>query len=509
MLFNSYIFVMAFLPICVIGWFALNRLKKPVYASVFMLVMSLWFYGYFNIKYLPILVASVLVNYGIYRLMMRRRARAAAGEEPGENTGEEADENTGEKAKTTDRGLRLLLALALLFNLGLLFYFKYYDFFFENVNAVFGTGFTLHHVVLPLGISFFTFQQLSFVIDTYRGDTPEYPFLDYALFITFFPQLIAGPIVTHDEVVPQFGDREKRRFNWDNFAPGLYLFILGLGKKVLIADVFGGAVTYGFENIEILSSFSALVTILSYSFQIYFDFSGYCDMAMGAAKMLNIDLPLNFNMPYKSLTIIDFWKRWHITLTRFLTRYVYFPLGGSRKGKARTYINIFIVYLVSGLWHGANWTFVIWGVLHGLFVMLTRARRQFFEKLHPALGWMITFFFISVTRVFFRADNLADAWLMLKTAFGLGGPGIITGLNPSIIYCFERTEIWFLTRQIFGMDITDMYPYIYFILYLLVALFCSVGGRNARQTLEAFRPNVLRMLFAAVAREPSRIPGAI
>ena len=477
MLFNSYVFVLAFLPICVIGWFLLNRLKTRWIASVFLLAMSLLFYGWFNVRYLPVIISSVLVNYIIYRLMRGQMGR---------------HEETRHPVR------KLLLALALLFNLGMLFYYKYYDFFFENVNALFGTDVVMRRLLLPLGISFFTFQQLSFVIDTYRGETPEYRFLDYALFVTFFPQLIAGPIVTHDELVPQFQSNEKRRFDWNSFSSGLYLFALGLGKKVLIADTLGSAVAYGFENISSLSSASAIVVMLSYTFQIYFDFSGYCDMATGAAKMLNIDLPLNFDSPYKALTITDFWRRWHITLTRFLRKYVYFPLGGSQRGKARTYLNILIVYLVSGLWHGANWTFVLWGAMHGVFVVVTRAGKRFFDKLHPVLNWLITFTFINITWLFFRADTASDAWVILRTAFGLNGQGIYFGMNPLLLSTFTRDEVQFVLQRLLGTDITQTCPYVFLVSLLLVALFCSVGGRNARQTLDSFRPNAARMILAAV-----------
>ena len=194
----------------------------------------------------------------------------------------------------------------------------------------------------------------------------------YASFVTFFPQLIAGPIVTHDELIPQFIDEKKKRINWDNIAKGIYIFTIGMFKKVILADTFGNAVNWGFQNIAELDTSNALIVMLAYTMQIYFDFSGYCDMALGIGKMLNIELPLNFNSPYKALRITEFWDRWHITLTRFLTKYVYIPLGGNRRGRLRTYFNILIVFLISGIWHGANWTFILWGGVHGVFVILTR-----------------------------------------------------------------------------------------------------------------------------------------
>ena len=266
MLFNSYIFVLLFLPSCLAGYFALNHFRFERGASYFLLGMSLWFYAYFNIKYLPIILFSICFNFFFHRLLCHTRRFSVR---------------------------KTALCAAVLFNLGLLFYFKYYDFFFSNVNLAFGSSFVLKHLVLPLGISFFTFQQISLVIDTYWGETAEYGFLDYALFVSYFPQLIAGPIVTHQELIPQFQDPEKRKLNWDNFSRGLYLFALGMGKKVILADTFGNAVNWGFNNIGSLDTINGGLIMLSYTFQIYFDFSGYCDMASGIAKMMNIDLPLN------------------------------------------------------------------------------------------------------------------------------------------------------------------------------------------------------------------------
>lgn len=334
MLFNSYIFILFFFPLCIIGYFYLNALNKNNYAQIFLLGMSLWFYGYFNIRYLPIIICSILLNYGTFLLLGYLQKQGAR---------------------------KLVLSISILFNIGILFYFKYYDFFIENINFLFHTDFTLQKLILPLGISFFSFQQLSFIIDAYRSEVPRYTFLNYAVYVTYFPQLIAGPIVTHNELIPQLVDKNRQLINWGNVAKGFYIFVLGLSKKVLIADIFGNAANWGFSNISSLDSISAFVTMLSYTIQIYFDFSGYCDMAIGIGKIMNIDLPLNFNSPYKALTIAEFWQRWHITLTRFFTRYLYIPLGGNRAGKVRTYLNTFIVFLASGLWHGANWTFIVWG----------------------------------------------------------------------------------------------------------------------------------------------------
>ena len=386
MLFNSYIFILVFLPVCICGYFFLNHLNCKKTAQAFLLGMSLWFYGYFNIRYLFIILASIIINY-IVSVTLRRQ-------------------KNGKLRKTA-------CWAGIGFNIGLLFYFKYYDFFLENINRLFQTDFALKRVVLPLGISFFTFQQLSYIIDSYRGETAEYEFLEYASFVSFFPQLIAGPIVTHEELIPQFMDDTKKKFSWENFSKGLYLFALGMAKKVLIADMFGNAVNVGYGNIGGLNSTEAVITMLAYTIQIYFDFSGYCDMAVGLGRMFNIALPINFDSPYKARTITEFWERWHKTLTRFFRKYIYIPLGGSRKGNMRTYINMLAVFLVSGLWHGANWTFVLWGFCHGLFSVITRSCKRIFDKLPSVFCRLLTFLFINVTWVIFRAGSLEEAALLL------------------------------------------------------------------------------------------------
>lgn len=238
------------------------------------------------------------------------------------------------------------------------------NFFLEKVNSLFHMDFKIMQIVLPLGISFYTFQQISFLIDTYKENI-TYKFIDYAEFVCFFPQLVAGPIVSHD-MIAQFKDKERKRINFDNISRGLFLFSTGVLKKIIIADTFAKAVDWGFSNVGTMSSLDAIIVMIAYTFQIYFDFSGYSDMAVGLAAMFNINIPCNFDAPYQADSIIDFWKRWHITLTQFLRKYIYYPLGGSKKGRERTYFNIFIVFFISGIWHGANWTFIVWRIIHGM-----------------------------------------------------------------------------------------------------------------------------------------------
>ena len=464
MLFNSYVFVLFFLPVCLTGYFGLNHFRKYRLAELFLLGMSLWFYAYFNLKYLFIILSSVCVNYGVYRLFQRLSSASA-------------------------RKAVLLAGLAL--NLGVLFYYKYTDFFLLNINRVFHTQLPLLGILLPLGISFFTFQQLSFLVDAYRGEVGACDFLSYACFVTYFPQLIAGPIVTHDELIPQLRDESKKHLNWDNLAPGIYLFALGMAKKVLLADTFGNAVNWGYANVDSLDATNAILTMLGYTLQIYFDFSGYCDMAIGIGRMMNIDLPVNFNSPYKALTITEFWDRWHMTLTRFFTRYVYIPLGGSRRGEARTYRNILIVFLLSGFWHGAGWTFVFWGLCHGLFSVVTRRFRGFFDRLHPALNWILTFSFVNVMWVFFRADSFAAALRLLNRIARMNfGP-----IQSEILNCFKLVEInYFVTKT----PIQSVYPYFQLAAFFIIAFFMILGARNAYEKAETFRPSFGKALTAAV-----------
>lgn len=390
MLFNSFVFIFAFLPITFLVYFGLNRMRHYTTAKIALVVASLYFYAFFNWSYLPIIISSILVNYLVAWRM-----------------------------KVDDKPWlrKLWLVVGVAFNIGMIGYFKYFDFFIENVNALFKTDFTLRNILLPLGISFFTFQQVAFVVDSYRRKTELPGFLDYCNFVTFFPQLIAGPIVLPEEMLPQFEDRANRRVNYENMFNGLFIFALGLGKKVLIADSIAVFANTGFDLMTTYTMAEAWLTSLSYSFQLYFDFSGYCDMAIGIGLMFNIKLPLNFNAPYWACDFQDFWRRWHMTLNRFLTQYLYIPLGGSRRGEVRTLVNIFIVFLVSGIWHGAGWTFIVWGILHGIAMIVNRLWKKYGVTLPNWIAIPLTFFFVNIFWVFFRADSLSDAMQIVAAMF--------------------------------------------------------------------------------------------
>jgi len=465
MLFNSYLFTLFFLPVCILGYYILNHFKKYTLGQIYLLLMSLWFYGYFNVSYLFIILGSVAVNYGICLLFQ----------------------------KISDaKARKLTLAAGLAINIGVLLYFKYMDFFIANINAIFHREYALWGILLPLGISFFTFQQLSFVIDSYKGEVPAYSFLYYASYVTFFPQLVAGPIVTHDELIPQFLDQNRKRVDWDAMAAGIYIFVMGLAKKVLLADTFGNVVNWGYRHVEKLNTTNALIVMLAYTIQIYFDFSGYCDMAVGIGKMFHVELPVNFRSPYKAVLITDFWDRWHITLTRFFRKYVYFPLGGSRKGEGRTYLNIMIVFLASGFWHGANWTFVFWGVCHGLFMVVTRRFIRVFQKIPAVINGLVTFVFVNVMWVFFRAESMGQAVQFLgriaKWDFGK--------IRGSVLSRLRLMEIDFLLQKC-KIEVPEDSP-IFLILFFAVSAFIIWGCRNVHEQTGTFRPSALKLAASAV-----------
>lgn len=467
MLFNSYIFVLLFLPLVIVGYFGINHFRKYKLANLFLIGMSLWFYGYYSPKYLLVIGISVLGNYGV-----------AFG--------------INHLSDEQQKWKKVLLILGIVANISSIFYFKYYDFFVSSLNAVAGTDFVLRQVVLPLGISFFTFQQVSYLVDTYKGQTKDYGFIEYALFVVYFPQLVAGPIVLHSEMIPQFRDENRRYVNYQNMSHGLYVFAVGLVKKVLIADTLSKAVTWGFGTIDSLSVLEAWIVILSYTLQLYFDFSGYCDMASGIACMMNIKLPQNFNSPYRSTSIRDFWTRWHMSLTRFLTTYIYIPLGGDRKGKVRTYVNIMIVFLVSGLWHGANWTFIVWGVIHGIFSCINRMTQGVWERIPKVIRWFVNFVVINLTWTIFRADSLTQTMDMYRRLFAGGQQGMLQ-VREELAYCFQLKEFAvLLPSSIGGIAIS----YFLMALILIVALLLSVFARNSSEiTFEKTK----RRAFATVA----------
>ena len=414
MLFNSYEFIFLFLPISFFVFFYLNYKRLTTASKAWLVLSSLFFYSWWNIIYLPLILISILFNYTITNSMI------------------EYDIN-----KKSYFSKKSLFQVGLIFNVGLLIYFKYMDFFISNTNDLIGINIELLHLALPLAISFFTLQQIAFLVDSYEGLVEEKNFLDYVIFVTFFPQLIAGPIVHHKEMMPQFASVKNKVKHYKNISLGLFIFSIGLFKKVVIADTFSIWATSGFDTATSLNLLEAWVTSLSYTFQLYFDFSGYTDMAIGAALLFNIKLPINFNSPYKATGMIDFWQRWHITLSNFITTYIYTPMIKSfnkltfHKAMFATVITFFI----AGLWHGASWMFITFGILHGLGLVVNQYWKKTKIKMPNVLAWFITFNFVNITFVFFRAKEWEDGIKILSGMFGFTYLGDIDILPIVFILC--------------------------------------------------------------------------
>jgi len=420
MLFSSWQFIFVFLPIAVAGFFAMpaewQRLRKW-----WLLLTSLFFYGYWKVEYIPLLLFSIGFNYAVAEGITARHGRPAA---------------------------RWALIAGVSINLLLLGYYKYTNFLLDALGRAGGPVFQRLDILLPLAISFFTFTQIGYLVDVYRDRRLHYRLLDYTVFVVFFPHLIAGPIVRHWEIIPQFADKPLRA-NRADMGTGIAIFLLGLYKKVLLADpasrfadtIFGAA-----EAGKTLTWFDGWLGSLAYAMQIYFDFSGYSDMAIGLARMFGMRFPCNFDSPYKAASIIDFWRRWHITLQRFLREYLYIPLGGNRCSKARHLLNIMITMVVSGLWHGAGWTFLAWGTLHGVYLVMAQLWRKFreargwrFTARSGAVHWsyrgasvLLTFLAVLFAWVLFRAKTLPDAGRVLASMVGANGFTIPDGVtNPN------------------------------------------------------------------------------
>ena len=380
--------------------------------------MSIGFYGWWNPSYLIIIIGSVAINYLLGRYLQYPNAM----------------------------GRKLVFILGIAFNLCLLGYFKYFNFFIDNINAISDHSWSAVRIALPLGISFFTFQQVAFLVDAYQKRVSDTDPLNYSLFVSFFPQLIAGPIVHHKEMMDQFDHTESNRFSLDNFLVGLTIFSFGLAKKLVIADAIAPIANSVFDHaVETPPHlWDAWFATLAYTLQLYFDFSGYSDMAIGLGRMFNITLPINFNSPYKAQNIIDFWRRWHMTLSRFLRDYLYVPLGGSRKGPVRILVNLWIVMLLGGLWHGAGWTFVAWGALHALYLCInhvwhrrnSRWKLPLINRVAPFMAWSCTFVCVMIGWSFFRAETFNHAFEILRGMIGLNGasiPVIYPGLYQQIL----------------------------------------------------------------------------
>lgn len=413
MLFNSYTFIFLFLPITFAGYYWLARYRDNGYllAAGWLALASLVFYGFWSVQYLALLIGSICFNF-LTGIKIAKSVSACSAKQA-----------------------RFILTAGIVANLLLLGYFKYFNFFLDSLNAATGTGFEWTRIILPIGISFFTFTQIAFLVDVYKGLVQEYRFVHYILFVTYFPHLIAGPVLHHKQMMPQFSRQETYKINPEFLAIGLTWLTLGLAKKVLLADNFAAISDPVFELSEdgIQIGFSeAWLGALAYTLQLYFDFSGYSDMAVGLALLFGVKLPFNFHSPYKSSSIIDFWRRWHMTLSQFLKDYLYIPLGGNRKGSARRYVNLMITMILGGLWHGAGWTYVLWGTLHGFFLVINHAWKRTCERtlilnkltgsfLYKPTAITITLLSVVVAWVVFRSTSVAGLNNFLVAMSGQNG----------------------------------------------------------------------------------------
>ncbi len=466
MLFNSYPFLLVFLPLTLAGFFLVARVSHA-WAAAWLAAASLVFYGWWNPIYVLLLVASIFFNFVVGLAIVREAGTPRA---------------------------RFRFAAGVAVDLLLLGYYKYADFFVSNLNYL-DAALPLPHIVLPLGISFFTFTQIAFLADAYQGKATEYRFTHYCLFVTYFPHLIAGPILHHKEMMPQFGQAETYRLHWENLAVGLTIFFIGLFKKTVLAD---GIAEYARPVFDApaqgvtLGAVDAWGGAFAYTFQLYFDFSGYSDMAIGLSLLFGVRLPLNFNSPYKAASIIDFWRRWHMTLSRFLRDYLYFSLGGNRRGTARRYLNLMAAMLLGGLWHGANWTFVVWGGLHGLYLLVNHAWRE----VRARLGWtrpagraataaavLVTFLVTVVAWVIFRADTIGHAWAILQAMAGANG----TTLPYRWLDKLGAAGAW-LARQGVHFQNTPAFAGGPQINWTIVCALIAFLGPNTQEILRSFRP---------------------
>ncbi len=472
MLFNSLNFILVFLPITFFGMIWLGKYSRRL-AALWLSLASLSFYAVWDARFVLLLLISISFNYGAGYWIGLRRAT-----------------NDIPSAKAA-------LVLAISANMLLLGYFKYANFFITSVNQLTGTDLAVLNILLPLGISFFTFTQIAFLVDVYRGFVREYNYIHYLLFVTWFPHLIAGPILHHKQMMPQFSRPEVWKIHYDNVAAGLTIFVLGLAKKVLIADDLANFATPVFtmaSNGSAIQFFDAWVGALAYTLQLYFDFSAYSDMAIGLSLMFNVRLPLNFDSPYKATSIIDFWRRWHITLSTFLRDYLYIPLGGNRKGTLRRYLNLMATMLLGGLWHGAGWTFIIWGGLHGIYLMINHGWREFKTLMGLPKGgrlagfWagVLTFLSVVVAWVFFRADSLHSAQNILYGMAGLNGISLPPTLEARLAPLLSHQN-WFAFSYDGLLNVGDFKPSKVF-RHLLIGLAIVWFLPNVRQIMRNHKP---------------------
>ncbi len=480
MSFNSFAFILIFLPIVLVIRHGLNRINRWKLADISLIAASIVLYGLFSIDFVIILLLSAIITYYLGYLIRK-----------------------------SDQNLKKGITIAsVILNLMPLAYYKYTNFFFENISSLTGKEFSTLSIVMPIGISFYTFSQIAYIIEIYResitdkGDTKdplllsEISLTEYILYITYFPKIIQGPIALPSEMISQFRDSENRKLDATKFRKGIELFVIGLSKKVLLGDNLAKIADYGFQYTYYMDTITGILVLISYAFQLYFDFSGYCDMAEGVSLMLGIELPQNFNSPYKALSVRNLWQRWHMTLTRFFVKYVYIPLGGSRKGKIRTAINVIIIFILSGFWHGAGWTYICWGLVMGVLVvwddlgimavdgdvknhyLLTKKPLLIIPK---KLGQVLTFCMFLISLVFFRSQNMTYAIQMFKQFFVFTWPGFM--YKTSAMLDIPENYLILQAAGLYAKHLTNaIYLVSWFV--LLAISFFVMSRKNAHEIIE-------------------------
>ncbi len=455
MIFSTYQFIFAFLPVTFFGYFILNRFQLFSVSKIWLVVCSLYFYAQGSPDFFVFFLASITGNYIIGSSMARMEGN-----------------------QTIQK--KLLLAVGLAGNIGLLGYYKYTDFFIENFNLLTGSDYALKHIVLPIGISFFTFQLIAFLVDSYRGETKQYDLVNYLLFITFFPQLIVGPIIHHGEIVPQFENRANLKINYDNVAKGLFLFSIGCAKKILLADPMTTSAQSFFNqvgpNLDILESWFASI---QYTVSYYFDLSGYADMAIGLGWMFNICIPQNFDSPYKARNFQDYWRRWHMTLSRFLSNYIFRSVYRKDCKWRNYYIATMVTFLVSGFWHGAGWTFVVWGIVNGFFVCTASWMKRKNLKFPFWVSFPLTVLGVILARVLFVSGTFTDAWNVYCGMFNFSSLGATLREALSSVWSFIKWHKSSGLRLVIGIVICWFLP-------------------NSKTMTEKFKTNLWTALYAGL-----------
>lgn len=453
MVFSSYNFIFMFLPVVFAGYWLIAKFLGAKCAKAWFVAASLFFYAQGSVLFLPILVGTLLFNYLIVYLLEKQEQKSL-------------------KAK-------LLLIVSLVANIGMLFYFKYFNFFLQNVNRVFGTDFVLKSIILPLGISFYTFLIIGYVIDVYKGTSKRSSFLDYSVFVTFFPHLIVGPISRHDEFTEQLQDKTIYKLNSRNIILGILLFAIGCAKKVIIADPL---ITHAQNFYNVMGTgnfFEAWGGVISYTFAYYFDFSGYCDMAVGLALFFNIKLPFNFDSPYKAVNFADFWRRWNITISQFFNEHIFKNIFHFGNKLSRLIFATIMTFLVSGIWHGAGWNFIFWGLANGILVSIANVLTIKRKRIPAWLGWCVTFLFTLLVRVLFDSNSVSQAVEVFKRMADIRLLFSDAGAFVGQLVAYVQNNLWVVVLTVVGAAICFFAP-------------------NTKQISEKFEPKWQHAVFAGV-----------